>query len=165
MQKVKGMHFAASSGNDLVSRKSILMQGLARLPAFKRIAVIDDNDLDAQHLTATLYLLLGREVAVAHYRSIAVALDRTRKERPDLIFLDDYMPPLDRAESSIRSLVRFGIHAPIVIMSGQLNRARRNELAKLNPIGILDKDEINTFAVGEVLLRLLPPEDGNTPLA
>lgn len=159
------MLFAASSGNDLVSRKSILMQGLARLPSFQRIAIIDDSDLDAQHLTATLNLLLGREVTIAHYKSVAVALDRTRKDRPDLIFLDDYMPPLDRAETSIRSLIRFGINAPIVIISGQLNRARRNELAKLNPVGILDKDEINTFAVGEVLLRLVPPQDGGVSVS
>lgn len=154
------MLLAASSGDDLVSSKSILMQKLAKLPAFGRIAIIDDSDMDAQRLMATLYLLIGREVVISCYRSVAVALDRTRRDKPDLIFLDDLIPPLDRAESSIRSLLRFGVDAPVVVMSGQLTRARRTELKRLNPLGILDKDEINTFAVGEVLLRLVPDEGG-----
>lgn len=156
------MLLAASSGNDLVSTKSILMQRLASLPTIGRIVVIDDNEMDAQHLMATLFLLLGRDLVIVNYRSVAVALDRTRRDKPDLIFLDDHIPPLDRAESSIRSLHRFGIDVPIVVMSGQLTRARRNELRRLNPLGILDKDEINTFAVGEVLLRLVP-NDGSEP--
>lgn len=154
------MLLAASSGNDLASNKSILMQRLAKLPALGRIVVIDDNEMDAQHLIATLYLLLGRDVSIINFRSVAVALDRTRRDKPDLIFLDDHIPPLDRAESSIRSLHRFGVDAPIIVMSGQLTRTRRIELKRLGPLGILDKDEINTFAVGEVLLRLVPGDDG-----
>lgn len=147
---------AASSGNDIIGSKSALMRQLAKLPALHRIAIIEDQELDAQHLIATLNLLLGRDVSIAHYRNMPAALAGMRRVKPDLIFLDDHLPPLDHAESSMRSLARFSIDAPVVIFSGELTRRRRIELMRLEPLALIDKDDIDTLAIGNILLRLLP---------
>lgn len=139
-----------------MSQKSLLMQKLAKIPAIRTIQIIDDTQMDADHVAAVLHLLLGRDVVIAHHKSMAVALDRMRRAMPDLIFLDDYLPPLDRAESSIRSLHRFGYAGPIVVMSGSLTRSRKTELSCFAPLGVLSKDDINSFAIAEVLARLGP---------
>ncbi len=148
------MLVAASSGKDLVSEKSVLMQKLAKIPPIRSIQIIDDNRLDAEHVSAVLHLLLGRDVIITQHKSMAVALETLRRSPPDLIFLDDYLPPLDRAESSMKSLQRFGYTGPIVVMSGSFTRARKTEISAFKPLGLLPKDDINSFAMAEVLARL-----------
>lgn len=150
------MLVAAASGRDLDADKSAMLQKLGNLPAINRVAIIDDNDQDARHVSAVIHLLLGRHVDVAHYKNIAVAIQRIRDLMPDLLFLDDYLPPLDRAESSLRSLQRFGFAAPFVIISGTLTRSRRTELALLKPLCLIEKDDLNTFSIAEALSRLVP---------
>ncbi|MGQ0672287.1 MAG: response regulator [Hyphomicrobium sp.] len=151
------MLIAATSGSDLDIAKSALLQRLTALPTIRRITIIDDNERDAKHISAVLHLLLGRHVEIVHQRNIAVAIQKLRDEMPDLLILDDHLPPLDRAESSLRSLQRFGFKSPFLIISGTVTRSRRAELAILNPLAILEKDEINTFTVAEALCRLVSP--------
>lgn len=147
---------SAGSGHDIASDKSTLLKRLKDLPPIRRIMIIDDSEQDCRHMVAALYLLLGRDVEISTFRNMAVAIDRLRREMPGLVFLDDYLPPLDRAESSIRSLQRFGFNGPVVIITGQMTRARRLELSRLGPLAVVDKDDINTTSLAEVLLRLLP---------
>lgn len=148
------MLIASSSGRDIDAEKSLNLQKLGKLPQIRNIIIIDDEPQDARHITAVLNLLLGRETQLRHFKSISQANQGLYKQAADLVVLDDHLPPLDRAESSIRSLRRHGITAPIIIVSGQLTRARRIELAALEPLAILEKDDINTFTFAEVLGRL-----------
>jgi CheY-like chemotaxis protein len=147
---------SGSSGKDLVSEKSLLMQKLSKIPPLRCIMVIDDNVLDSDHVAAVLHLLLGRDITIVKKRLMPAALEALRTMKPDLVFLDDYLPPLDRAESSIKGLARFGYTGPVVIMSGNFSRTRKMELAKYEPLALLAKDDINSFAIAEVLSRLAP---------
>jgi DNA-binding NarL/FixJ family response regulator len=152
------MLIAASSGDDLVSRKSRLAQQLNKLSTVRHITIIDDNALDARHVTAVLHLLLGRAITVVHHKSVALAIASMRTRMPDLLFLDDVLPPLDRAETSLRSLHRQGLVSPIVIVTAMLTQTRRKQLLTLYPLGILHKDDIDSFSVGEILTRLVPDD-------
>ena len=153
------MHIAASSGSELAARKSRLAQELHKLTGLRHIMVVDDNALDAQHVTAILHLLLGRTISIVHHKSVPMAIADLRSRMPDLLFLDDVLPPLDRAESSLKSLRRHGLVAPIIIMTAMLTTSRRKELMALEPLGILHKDDIDSLSVGEVLSRLSPEAD------
>ncbi len=153
------MLIAAASGGELAARKSRLAQELQKLIGLQHIMVVDDNALDAQHVTAILNLLLGRGISVVHHKSVPTAIADMRNRMPDLLFLDDVLPPLDRAESSLKSLHRHGLTAPVIIVTAMLTTSRRKELMALAPLGILHKDDIDSLSVGEVLLRLAADGD------
>lgn len=150
------MHMAAAAGSDFDAEKSALLRKLGKLPTIRHVLIVDDDEQDARHISAVLHLLLGRDVEIASFRTIAAALQRLREQSPDLIVLDDHLPPLDRAESSMRSFRRFGCEAPVIVVSGILTRMRRIELAQLQVLYIMDKDDVNTFTFAEALGRLVP---------
>lgn len=153
------MLIAASNEDNLISRKSRIAQELNKLTSVRNVMVIDDNPLDARHVTAILHILLGRGITVTHYKSVALAISNLRTQMPDLLFLDDVIPPLDRAESSLKSLHRHGLVAPIIIMTAMLTQARRKQLMGLDLLGILHKDDIDSFSIGEILQRLVPVDE------
>ena len=153
------MQIAAAQGSELVARKSRLARQMYKLTDVHRVLIVDDNLVDARHVTAILHLLLGRRIVVAHYKSIPAAIAAMRNQQPDLMFLDDVLPPLDRAESSMRSLRRHGFTAPFVIMTGMLTQTRRKELMALEPLGVLHKDDVDSLTVGEILIRMIPAAD------
>ena len=143
-------------GLELAAKKSRLTRDVQRLGNVRRIIIVDDNVRDGQHISAILNLLLGRAIHLTVFKSIANALVELRDHQPDLLFLDDLLPPLDRAESSVRSLRRNGLVAPIIVMSGMLTIERRKELAALGILGVIHKDDIDSVSIAEILVRLLP---------
>lgn len=146
---------ASTTGRDLATLKSVLSQGLLKLPPLTSILVVGDNDQDAMHIAALMHLLLGRKVQVNRFKLVATAIFGIQKEMPNLVVVDDFIPPADRAESSIGSFRRFGYTGPIIVVSGMLTNERRREIAKLEPLAMMHKDEIDSFSVTEVLLRLV----------
>ena len=142
------------SGGELGKIKSVMSQRLKAVSKIRNVAIVDDNDQDATHIAALIHLLLGRDVVVKRYKVVATAIFGIQKSMPDLVILDDYIPPLDRAESSVSSIRRFGFAGPFIVISGNLSRGRERDLAKLEPLGMIHKDEINSFTLTEVLVRL-----------
>jgi CheY-like chemotaxis protein len=153
---MKIMLSAAASGRDLDAAKSEALQKLAKLPRLRTIAVLDDDAADSRHLVAVLNILLGRDIQILEFRSTRAAIRALRAEPPDLLFLDDFMRPLDRAETSLKALRTAGMRVPVVIVSGLLTQARRRQLAELRLLGVLDKDDINTYSVATALAGLVP---------
>ncbi len=149
------MSAASTTGRDLVTRKSVLSKELLKLPPLQSILVVDDNDQDAMHIAALMHLLLGRKIQVHRFKLVATAIFGIKKQMPDLVVVDDFIPPVDRAESSINSFRRFGYDGPIIVVSGMLTKQRRREISRLQPLAMLHKDEIDSFSVTEVLLRLV----------
>ncbi|MBU2532532.1 MAG: hypothetical protein KKB37_07315, partial [Alphaproteobacteria bacterium] len=50
---------------------------------------------------------------------------------------------------------RAGYNGPIIVVSGEWDRERAIALRKAGASGSLHKDEVNSVALGEVLLRVL----------
>jgi hypothetical protein len=142
-------------GRELAVRKSELARTMQRLEWIKSIFVIDDNARDSQHITAILHLLLGRTITARVFRSVPAALMDLKEGQPDILFLDDWLPPTDRAESSLRSLRRQGLVAPVIIMSGMLTIERRKALMGLDILGIIHKDDVDSFSVAQILTKLV----------
>jgi DNA-binding NarL/FixJ family response regulator len=140
-------------------RKSELAKRMQLLPPLHNIMVIDDNEQDARHAAVVLKMLLGPHVVVTSHRYLAKGVAELQRRQPDLVILDDHLPPMDRAETSLKALQRFGFKGPFIIMTGMLDRARRLELEKLGPLGLIHKDDLDSFSLSEVLTRLVK-DDG-----
>jgi CheY-like chemotaxis protein len=151
--------FAVNSTSDdtksVLVRKSELAKRIKLLPPLHRIMVIDDDERDSRHVSVVLQMLLGPAVTITTYRYLAKAVAELQKHQPDLVILDDHLPPMDRAETSAKALHRFGFRGPLIIMTGMLDRARRLELEKLNPLGLIHKDDLDSLSISEVLTRLV----------
>jgi DNA-binding NarL/FixJ family response regulator len=136
-------------------RKSELAKRMQLLPPLRNIMVIDDSEQDARHVEVVLKMLLGPQMVVTSHRYLAKAVAELQRNMPDLVILDDHLPPMDRAETSHKALQRFGFRGPFIIMTGMLDRARRLELDKLGPLGMIHKDDMDSFSLSEVLTRLV----------
>jgi DNA-binding NarL/FixJ family response regulator len=152
--------FAADDTKRVLVRKSELAKRIQLLPPLRNIMVIDDNAQDARHVAVVLRMLLGAASTVTSHLYLAKAVAELQRSMPDMIILDDYIPPMDRAESSLKALQRFGFNGPFIIMTGMLDRARRLELKKLGPLGLIHKDDLDSFSLSEVLTRLVKVDAG-----
>jgi CheY-like chemotaxis protein len=149
---------ASDDTRSVLVRKSELAKRMRLLPPLRSIMVIDDNEQDARHAAVVLQMLLGPELNVTSHRYLAKAVAELQRRMPDLVILDDHLPPMDRAETSLKALQRFGFKGPFVIMTGMLDRTRKLELEKLNPLGLIHKDDLDSFSLSEVLTRLVKDE-------
>jgi CheY-like chemotaxis protein len=149
---------AADDTRSVLVRKSELAKRMRLLPPLRSIMVIDDNEQDARHATVVLQMLLGPDLNLTSHRYLAKAVAELQRRMPDLIILDDHLPPMDRAETSLKALQRFGFKGPFIVMTGMLDRARKLELEKLGPLGLIHKDDLDSFSLSEVLTRLVKDE-------
>ena len=120
------------------------------------ILIVEDSDIDGDRLRATLHLILGRDVAIRRATTLASALDRVLEQVPEIVFLDDYLKPTDSAVDSIPFLRRAGYEGHIVVISGEVTRARETELKGLGASTVLHKDDVDSAKVAEALRTLFP---------
>jgi hypothetical protein len=76
-------------------------------------------------------------------------LARTCKARQllDLVLLDDYMGPVDRATDAMPLIRRAGYVGPVVVISGGLTRARHNELMQIGVAAAPNKDDLDSGSI------------------
>jgi len=93
------------------------------------------------------------------------ALERTRIVQPDVIIMNDYLPPVDSAHATARFREQ-GFTAAILIISMQLEPSliQRSFLNGAN--GFMDKDEIDEYLVDAIRRvhqgeRYLSPKAGD----
>ncbi len=139
------------TGGDILVRRNNATWQKKSLPQIKDVLVVEDEDFDAERLTATLHIILGRETKVRHAATLASALDRVLEEMPDMVFLDDYLKPNDTASQTIPLLRRAGYEGPIVVISGEVDRRREADLKAAGAAAALHKEDVDSGSVTEAL--------------
>ena len=117
------------TGAEYLVEKSDLARLGKEMPKFRDIVVFEDERLDSDRLLATLRTIYGYEVEVRRARTLTGGIDLLLAKLPDLVMLDDYMGPTDRADDALPLIRRAGFTGPIVVVSGELNRNRRTALS------------------------------------
>ena len=141
-------------GSQFLSRKSELAIARQGKPAFQDILIVEDREMDAARLLATLRTMFGYELTVRRATTLGSALDCVIEKKPDLIFLDDHLPPKDDASDTIPFLRRCNYDGPIIIISGLLSQKRSAELVRAGAIATVHKDKLDSGSVAEVLVRV-----------
>lgn len=142
------------TGADYLVEKSDLARLNKQMPRFDDIVVFEDERLDSDRLLATLRTIYGHEIEVRRAKTLMSGIDLLLARKPDLVLLDDYMGPTDRADDAIPLIRRSGFEGPVVVVSGALNRTRRNELLKLGVADAINKDDLDSGSIGKVMLQL-----------
>ncbi len=151
------------TGADYLVEKSDLARAGKALPKIGDIVVFEDERMDSDRMLATLRTMLGYEVEVRRARTLNSGIDLLIAKLPDLVLLDDYMGPTDRADDALPLIRRAGFTGPVVVVSGALNRKRRSELQKLGVAEAINKDDLDSGSIGRVMLQLADRIAQHTP--
>jgi DNA-binding response OmpR family regulator len=142
------------TGGSHLSRKSELAIARAGKPAFEDILVVEDKLKEADRINSTLNVVFNRKATIRRAGTLGSALDAVIAKKPDIIFLDDHLPPNDNASETIPFLRRCGYDGPIVIISSLLTRARRAMLIAAGAVEAIHKDDVDGVAIEEALARV-----------
>ena len=142
------------SGGDFLAKKSDLSQLSKKLPKLSHVLIVEDETPDADRLRATLRVILGYDINVRRASTLGGALDAVIARQPELVFLDDVLKPSDTASHTIPFLRRAKYEGPIVVISGQVTRARKAELIGLGATDVIHKDDVDSVRLTEALARV-----------
>ena len=142
------------SGGDFLAKKSDLSQLSKKLPKLSHVLIVEDETPDADRLRATLRVILGYDINVRRASTLGAALDAVIARQPELVFLDDVLKPSDTASHTIPFLRRAKYEGPIVVISGQVTRARKAELIGLGATDVIHKDDVDSVRLTEALARV-----------
>ena len=145
---------STGSGGEFLAKKSDITKLRKALPPLSDVLIVEDETFDVERLTATLRVMFGYDLEVRRASTLATALDRVIEKRPEIIFLDDILKPSDTALNSIPYLRHATYEGPIVVISGQVARARRNELMAAGATDVIHKDDVDSVRLAEALLRV-----------
>ena len=148
------MAASIETGGDFLERKSSVNKQRTALPELRDVLVVDDNDVDAKRLTATLRVILGYEIHVRRASTVATALDCVIERKPDLIFLDDVLKPSDSATETIPFLRHANYTGPIIVVSGEVTRTRHVELRASGATEIIHKDDVDSVRLTEAMVQV-----------
>lgn len=120
---------------------------------FEDILVIEDEVFDADRIKATLHIMFGYAITIRHAASIDKAIDCVLERKPQVVLLDDVLPPNENAVQSIAFLRKAGYAGPIVIVSDRASRLRSAQLRAVGAVDAIHKDNLDTVRLGEALAR------------
>lgn len=145
---------SSGSGGDFLAKKSNVRLARQGAPNLTDVVVVEDENLDADRMFATLRVMFGYDVKVRRAATIAKAVDLVMAQQPEIIFLDDILKPSDDASQTIPYLRRAGFEGPIVVVSGQVTRQRRSVLLTAGATEIIHKDDVDSVRLTEVINRI-----------
>lgn len=153
---------SSGSGGEFLAKKSDITRLRKDLPAFRDVLIVEDETMDSDRLKATLRVMFGYDLDVRVASTLARALDCIIERKPQIVFLDDVLKPSDNASQTIPYLRRADYTGPIVVISGQVTRNRRNELIGAGATDVIHKDDVDSVRLAEALIRVFGAKRSDT---
>lgn len=138
----------------VLAKRSLLAQRMKDVPRYGNILIIEDNPLESERLASTLRGIFGYEANIRQCRTLGTALDAVMSSAPELIFLDDRLGPIDRAEKSVPFLRNTQCRARIIVVSSFVDRRRRADIMKLSVDAVIDKDDLDSTSICDALITM-----------
>jgi len=130
------------------------MRAREGVPKLKDVLIVEDENLDADRMLATLRVMFGYGIEMRRASTLASAVDMVITRKPEIVFLDDILKPSDDATQTIPFLRRAGYDGPIVVVSGQVTRTRRTTLLNAGATDVIHKDDVDSVRLSEALQRV-----------
>ena len=96
--------------------RSRLMNEMKDVPRFHSILIVEDDPRDNDSLASKLRGLFGHDTIIRQCLTLGTAMDAVSGEQPDLVFLDDRLGPIDRAEKTVPLLRKAQCVATIIVV-------------------------------------------------
>ena len=120
---------------------------------FPRILILDDDDQYA--FLFSTYLKLGKVDGgrVAHATSAEMAVAQLKEFTPDLIFLDNRIPPHADFRPALRALRQAGYDGPVVVQSACVADDVFEEAKNLGVAQVIDKFDMSEDRLIQLLKK------------
>ena len=115
-----------------------------------------DAAVDAEHLTATLRVLLGYNVPIRAC-SLGAALSSLDEHRPAHVFIADMGCPSLDAASTTAELRRAGYDGLVIVVCNDGSHASRTRLISGGANDVIHKDDLCSARIAEAFGRALKP--------
>jgi CheY-like chemotaxis protein len=123
-----------------------------------RILILDDDEHYAQLFSAYLKLSGIKGGEVQHAASAKDVGERLRQFLPDLVFLDNRIPPYTDFRPGLKALRDAGYDGPVVVQSACVADEVFDEAPQLGVAEVIDKFDMNEV----LLLKLLRKHSAST---
>jgi CheY-like chemotaxis protein len=137
---------------DFLRHKSGVHKSRIAAAQIADILIVEDSQIDGKTMSALLRSAFGRDVTIRHATSLIRAKTMLLERMPDLVVLDDIMPPKDRADTSIPYLRQNGVAGLVIVVSGEMTRVRRLKLLHAGANEVLHKDDLNVMSLLEAAI-------------
>ena len=117
------------------------------------ILILDDDDHYALLFSTYLKLSGVKGGIVEHAVSTEEAVARLRSFKPDVIFLDNRVPPHSDFRSGLRAIRGAGYEGPVVVQSACTVDEVLDDAAKLGVAEVIDKLEMSDIRLMEILQK------------
>jgi CheY-like chemotaxis protein len=129
-----------------------------------KILILDDDDHYAMLFSAYLKLSKVEGGAVEHATTTAEAVEHLREFMPDMVFLDNRVPPHSDFRSGLRALREAGYAGPVVVQSACIADGVFDEAESLGVAEVIDKFEMNEAKLMTLLQKHTSFSWGNSTL-
>ncbi len=121
--------------------------------AENKITVLVAED-ETDFRTIMTFWLESKGYAVIPASDGRMAVELAKEKNPDVVFLDLNMPGMDGVEA-FKSIRKFNIDVPIIIISAHLGTPRAKEAMSLGASGVFSKEDDfeKGFSLLEIALR------------
>ena len=117
--------------------------------------IVEDKAQDAHFIAKPLERLFGDIARLTIATTVDGMKATLKKSRFSAIVLDDRLDKGATADATLPLIREAGHSGPVIVVSAVLTHARRAQLKRLGAEGILTKDEVDSVALGELLLTAL----------
>jgi CheY-like chemotaxis protein len=107
-----------------------------------RILILDDDDHYALLFSAYLKLSGVEDGIVEHAASCQQAIDRLQSFTPDVIFLDNRIPPHQDFRGGLKALRDAGYKGPVIVQSACIADEIFDQARQLGVAEVIDKFEM-----------------------
>lgn len=111
---------------------------------------------DAEHLTATLRVLLGYSVPIRAC-SLGAALGSLDEHRPAHVFITDMDCSSIDAANATAELRRVGYDGPVIVVCSDGSQTSRTRLIAGGATDVIHKDDLCSARIAEAFGRALKP--------
>jgi CheY-like chemotaxis protein len=118
-----------------------------------RILILDDDDHYALLFSAYLKLSGVEGGAVEHAASTDSAVERLHNFAPDMVFLDNRIPPHADFRPGLKALREAGYNGPVIVQSACVADEIFDEAAKLGVAEVIDKLEMSDVRLMQLLQK------------
>jgi CheY-like chemotaxis protein len=118
-----------------------------------KILILDDDDHYAMLFSAYLKLSKVEGGAVEHATTTAEAVEHLREFMPDMVFLDNRVPPHSDFRYGLKALREAGYSGPVIVQSACVVDGIFDEAEKLGVAEVIDKFEMNEAKLMNLLQK------------
>lgn len=114
-----------------------------------------DAAADAEHLTATLRVLLGYNVPIRRVSSLDAALGSLAEHHPAHVFMAELACPSIDAGNATAELRRAGYEGPVIVVCNDGSHVSRARLITGGASDVIPKDDLCSARIAEAFNRAL----------